>query len=329
MDGDAAITAAIGSCPDGSTVIFPHNASYTIADRIEVKNRTDLIIDGNGSTFTNRRPPAIPNGVHKPNWWLETNTDLVIKNMTVIGAFDASIPRPGAPPIWHNMQWEHGFTVVGGNGIWIQDVVVNNVWGEFVCTQPVAGLEGRGGEPRNVHIERLTGSGAGRNGVAFVGCVSCWLENSTLANLFFFGVDLEPDVPNELVQDIHIRNVAINGVYGSPIVIPFKFVPGQIANIELRGLTMAQPSDICYGAVQIGYPEQQTNTTIIDGVVIEDSQLKSRYHGLVLKDIGSGSIRNNTITAVGADLCGPPARISVNLINSPTVVVSGNTTVGY
>jgi hypothetical protein len=332
-DGHAAIIAAIDACPNGSTVLFPPHESYTITDRIEVKSRHDLVIDGNGSTFTNTRAPTPPTGVQKPNWWLENNTDLVVRNMTVRGAFDASISRPGTPPVWQNIQWEHGFTVVGGVGIWIQDVAVTNVWGEFVCTQPLNGIEGSGGEPRNVHIERLTGSGAARNGVAFVGCIDCWLEHSTLSNVFLMGIDLEPDVPNEFVRRIHIRNVAVNGVFGAPVAIPFKFSPGDIADIEIRGLTMSQSSDICYAAVQIGYPEQQENTTILHGIVIEDNQFKSKYHGVILKDVGSGSVRNNHIenTAVEQSLalCGPPAPEAVRLASSPDVLVSGNTPMAY
>jgi hypothetical protein len=40
-------------------------------------------------------------------------------------------------------------------------------------------------------------------------------------------------------------------------------------------------------------------------------------------------VSNNTISAVGYDVCGPPAREPVNQINSSDVAVSGNTTVGH
>lgn len=328
VDNQDSITAAIASCPNGSTVLFPPQQSYHQTDRIEVIGRNNLVIDGNGSTFTNTRPPKGPKGVHKPNWWLESNTNLVIKNMTVVGAFDASITRPGSPPVWNNIQWEHGFNVLGGDGIWITDVTVNNVWGEFVCVQPVEGQEGKGGEPRNVHIERLTGSGAARNGVAFTGCIDCWLEASTLTHVFLAGVDLESNVPNELLHNIHILDVHFNGVYSSAVFLAYKFVPGQIRSIEVRGITMSDAADSCYPAVSVGHPNQPENTTVVYDVVIEDSDLKARHHGVVLKDIGSGSVANNTITAIGPTAyCSP--RVAVDLINSSSVAVSRNNVVGY
>jgi hypothetical protein len=192
----------------------------------------------------------------------------------------------------------------------------------------VEGQEGKGGEPRNVHIERLTGSGAARNGVAFTGCIDCWLVASTLSHVFLAGVDLESNVPNELLHNIHILDVHFNGVYSSAVFLAYKFVPGQIANIEVRGIRMSDAADSCYPAVSFGHPNEPENTTIVHGVIIEDSDLKSRHHGVVVKDIGSGRISNNRITAIGPkSYCSP--RVAVARINSSRVAVSGNNVVGY
>ena len=48
-DGEAAVTAAIARCPDGTTVRFPRDAVYHQSAAIKVERRADLTIDGNGS----------------------------------------------------------------------------------------------------------------------------------------------------------------------------------------------------------------------------------------------------------------------------------------
>lgn len=52
-DRQSGITAAIQGCPTGSTVTFPRNRVYRQSDFIDVADRSNLVIDGGGSTLIN------------------------------------------------------------------------------------------------------------------------------------------------------------------------------------------------------------------------------------------------------------------------------------
>jgi hypothetical protein len=51
--------------------------------------------------------------------------------------------------------------------------------------------------------------------------------------------------------------------------------------------------------------------------------------GVQLQDVASGSVRNNRLENTAGRLCVPPEPQAVYLLNSPNVVLSSNTAVGY
>jgi hypothetical protein len=321
-DNQDAIKAAIESCPNGSTVLFPAGQTYHQTDKIVVQGRSDLIIDGNGSSFL-KTSPAI-DGALKPNWQLENDTALVVRNMTVVGAF---IPQATRSPTGGN-QFEHGFFIHGGDRITIRDVVVSRVFGDAVTLASYGGASGV--VPTNVRVERLTSEHTARMGIAITAGVGVWISDATMTNCHWSCVDVETNADGEAARDIHVLNLAVNGVWGAAVAVPGKHLPGDVGNIEIRGITMSDAPDTCFPAIQITYPPNNGgNTTLLEGIVIEDNYLKSINAGVEMTDVNSGSVRNNTITALGPLLCGPPARLAVKRVNSLGVVESGNTTAGY
>jgi hypothetical protein len=321
-DGQVAIGAAIQGCANGSTVIFPANQTYHQTDKIVVEGRSDLVIDGNGSTFIKTSVSVA--GAARPNWHLAANTNLLVKNMVIQGSF---VP-PATRAAFSGNQFEHGFNIAGGSGITIQDVKITRVFGDFVTVAP----NGDALQPvaRNVRIERLEGRYAARQCVAPIGVVGFWLTDSKLSDCFQTGVDIEPDVAGELVQDVHILRNTITGTYFTAIQAPVKGAPGDVKNIEIRGNMITRAPDTCFPAVLITYPQNNVgNTTMLSGIVIEDNDLKTLSNGVVMQDVASGSVRNNRIENTAGNLCAPPTPKAVKLINSPNVLVSGNTMVGY
>jgi hypothetical protein len=68
---------------------------------------------------------------------------------------------------------------------------------------------------------------------------------------------------------------------------------------------------------------------MLNDIVVEDNHFQTLANGVQYQDVASGSIRNNWIENTAGNLCGPPTPQPALLINSPNVVVSGNTEVGY
>ena len=325
-DNQASITAAIGSCANGSTVRFPLNGIYHQTDRIVVQGRRDLVIDGNGSTFIKTSPTL--NGVWAPQWHLTADTNLVLTNMIIRGAF---VPTPTRGIIPGN-QFEPGVRVSGSEGITIRDMEFHNVFGEFVLVLSNYEIGAGQATSRNVRVERVVGTSAARQCIAGSGVVGFWVIDSKLTDCHQTAIDIEIDIPNTKIQDVHILRNTITDFFLTAITVPIKGNPGDVRDIEIRGNITLKASDTCFPAVLITYATNNVgNPTMLDGIVIEDNQVKALHHGIQVEDVNSGSVRNNRIENVAnpPGLCEPPARTAVKLINSPNVVVSGNTALGY
>lgn len=167
-----AVEAAINGCADGSTIRFPANASYSLNDTIFVKDRHNIVIDGQGSTFT-----ITTDGLTKPsiqrlrpdmgnaydcskaggNWMLLRGTNVTLKNMKAVGSFPPGLNgetrdiqkenRPEYLEEHKNVcssnpnyawiryaEWMSNFGVYGTNGAHLQDLSGKAPWGDTVTT---------------------------------------------------------------------------------------------------------------------------------------------------------------------------------------------------
>lgn len=316
-EGRHAINAAVSRCPDGSVVMFPARATLHHEDSIEVANRRDLTIDGNGSTFVNTAPNSEK---AQPSWKIFKGRNVTLRNMTVVGGFKLEGPRDlGKVAQIASNQFNAGFVVYGGDGVNITDVRVRDVFGDFVTTISSGVIDGSGpgdGEPpRNVRILRLDGTRAARQCIGIAAGIRLWLEDSILRDCWYAGVDAEIDVAGVPLHDVHILRNTIDGVSLPAITVPAPGRTGDVNGIEIRGNRVVSPPDQCWPAVVIMY-WHDTGATMAN-VVTEDNFLMTPMSGVHYRDVSSGSIRNNRIEKVPR--CGPAEPISV--INSPGVVV--------
>ncbi len=328
-NGQDAISAAIRSCADGSTVRFPAGRTYNQSDEISVVGRKNLVIDGNGSTFISSAPNDNWATIYqaRPNWQLVEGTNVTLKNMTIRG----NLP-PSGRGILPGNQYNAGVLIYGGNGIHVTDVSVYSVFGEFVVSNPSGFYHGGGAldgqVPSNVYITRLRGQGAARQCVGASATQGFWLQDSTLSDCYQNGVDLEPDVAGQRIRDAHILRNTISGYFFSAITVPTAYGPGDIDGVEIRGNKTTSTSDTCYPPVLIG--GVQYNQNLLYNIVVAENTLRTYYDGVKYTDVGSGSVTGNDITiTVSPNWCGPPVGRPVRLINSPNVVVHSNVTSGY
>jgi hypothetical protein len=329
VDGQAAITAAIAGCPDGSTVLFPAGKTYRQTDKIVVEGRKDLVIDGNGSTFITSAPNDASASMYfaRPNWMVVEGANVTVRNMTIRG----NLPS-GPRGIIKGNQYNAGIVIYGGNGVFVNDVSVYSVFGEFVIANPSGFYYGGGaldGEvPTNVRVSRLTGAHAARQCVAVTAAHGFWLEDSTMSDCYQNGVDVEPDVAGVPLRDIHILRNTISDYYFSALTVPTAYRSGDVDGVEIRGNKTTTPSDTCYPAVLMG--GVQENSFVLHNIVVADNTLKTLYDGVVENYVGSGRVTGNTITVtVSPNWCGPPRGVPVRLVSSPNVSVHSNTAKGY
>lgn len=331
-DGEAAVTAAVAACPDGSTVQFPSGGVYHQAEPIRVEGRTGLTIDGNGSTFVSTAPV---DDQLRPSWMVIDGTDVVLQDMEVQGNFKMEGPRSlerMQQELPSGNHFQPGIGVYGGTRVTVRDASVRDTFGDGVLVAPSGILPGGPGPevgmPRDVRLQRLEITRTARQGVAFTGGVGLWLEDSTIRDGWYLGVDLEIDVPGQPLQDVHIVGNTFDGTYFSAIALPWPGDGDDVVGIEIRGNTTLQPPDQCGPQISVNaYPDQQVP---VRDVVIEDNHVLTRSRGIVYGAGASGAIRGNRIEKVPSSFpCGDPEEAPVLVPNSPAVVVSGNTSVGY
>jgi hypothetical protein len=319
-DGQDAISATIAACPDGTTVRFPPRRTYHQTDKIAVKRRSGLVIDGNGSTFVKTNPAE---GVGRPNWELLENTNVTLKNMTIEGSLAPA--RRGITP---GNQYDHGVSILGGDGTTVRDATVRDVFGDFVTTAPSGFAHGTGAlggqVPRDVTIQRLKGRSAARMCVGLAAGIAITVKDSVLSDCRYAGIDMETDVPGEPLRDIQILRNRFAGYYlfaigvAGPVQEPPK--PGDIDGIEIRDNVTTTTSDTCWAAVFAARGP-------IANLVIADNRLKSPTNAIRLSGVVSGSAKDSEIQIAGsAQRCGvekPPPLVRID--DAPAVAESGNT----
>jgi len=156
-DGDAAINAAVASCPDGSVIRFPAGATYHQNASIVVRDRSNLVIDGNGSTFISSAPNNKLASV--PNWRLFKVRNVTVKNMTAVGNFFPTGPRSLATvnDRFGTCEFNGGFLVNGSDGVWLIDLKAHNVCGDGFGTHRSEYFDYTvpNEMPRNIHMQRV------------------------------------------------------------------------------------------------------------------------------------------------------------------------------
>ncbi len=324
--GAPAIAAAIRGCPDGSIVRFPPNKRYAQADTIEVKDRADLVIDGNGSTFTS----SVPNDQQRrPNWRLLRDDRVVIKRMTVVGNFKSAGPRRVQP----DNQLNAGVSIDGGTSVTVRDLAVNDVWGDMVVTLPSGYAENTGalsGEvPTDVHVERLRGRRAARMCVAFTAAKGAWLEDSTLEDCWYGGIDLEVDVLGQPMHDVHILRNKLSGFFIAAIMIPYYGQAGDVADIEIRDNETLTVQDACWPVLQTkDTRDGRDGGETAANIIIENNRFKTITSGMLIRDVLSGSVAGNDIEMVTPrPECGTPARPVI--VEGSAATVTAGRTVGF
>lgn len=331
--GEAAISRAVASCPDGSTVRFPPDGRYTQAGAIEVRDRRNLTIDGNGSTFTSTADGEDTQAVN-PVWLILRGHDITLRNMTVVGSFDIPGPRDLSklqPPRF--TEAAPGFGIYGADTVALLDVRAERVWGDGVTTGPAHYVDpdhvGTGDFTKNVIVDRMSVETTGR---------MCWgptsgenivIQNSSCVDAWYGGLDAEADNFTQPVRGHRYLNNVFDGYGNFGIFVPVAGDPGYSGDIEIRGNKFLTPPDkACNATIGIGgYADSNPRT--FQGVTVEGNEIRFLAIGVWLDHVDGGSVRDNAMVRVP-----PPDGYSplgwcgfdepVRVTNGTGVAVDGN-----
>jgi len=185
-DVQAELSAFIASVPAGATVRFPSGGCYAQGDSIAVRDKSDITIDGNGSTFRSSFENTAKRGAH-PNWLILRGRDVRITDMKVVGNFHLGGTRSQQRVNQVSSEGEAGATsqpnagigIYGGDGVHVTDLDIRDVFGDGVLTGVTEYVDpSRASEtPRDVHVERVTTRKAARHCFSPNQVIGFWLED--------------------------------------------------------------------------------------------------------------------------------------------------------
>jgi hypothetical protein len=325
------LSSFINGVVDGRRVSFPKDGCYALADRIEVRDKSGLTIDGNGSTF---RSSAANSGRRAtPNWLILRGRDLRISDMKIVGNFHLTGERSQQRVNQISVEGEAGATtqpnagiaVYGGDGIHISHMDIRDVFGDGVLTAVSEYIDhdAPSETPRDVHVEHVTVTKAARHCYSPDLVIGFWLEDSSGRDCWYAALDAELDAIDQRLEDVHILRNTFSDFNMMGIYVPVAGTGSSARHLEIsdnRFLTyIDQP---CNQIISVGVYPTEPNT--FKDVVVERNSIMSHGIAIAFDHVEGGAIRDNKINFKDVGCAYPKKPPRVQVTNSKDVKVSGN-----
>jgi hypothetical protein len=310
---EAKIMAWLATVPDGSTVQFGPGRCYGQDGTITLTGRSGLVIDGQGSEFR----ALTPGTSQRANWRLVRGGNLTLANMAVRG----SNPQGSYDPA---VQWQHGYSVEGVQGITLSNVQARDTWGDGVMLWRGASSPACGDDvssARNVVIDRALIERSGRQGVAIVDAENVTLQDSTIGPVAWWSVDIETDDNCEIARHINVvRNQFGANRYGVIGSVGFGGDP-QVGDVTVTDNTQTVATGLpgeCWAPVWILSPDAIYRT----GYTFRGNRLLARRNAFEFRRVRNIDVSSNNVTLTPTTGCGK--RSGVLLVDSHTVGIISN-----
>jgi hypothetical protein len=216
-DVSSGLNAFIAAVPDGGTIVFPANGQYRIEGTLHVENKTNIRVDGNGSLFfartdgSNVRLPSCnqhpgwascrePNRL-RPQWSFLGDHNILVRDVNVRGSNPDAGPKGEYNPL---LEAQHGFQIVGTDGIVLDHVSARAVWGDFVNVG--VGLVGRRYTmSTNVLVENSTFRGSSRQGWSVTDAQHVTFVHNSIDQVRRSLIDLEANTATDVIAYVTIE----------------------------------------------------------------------------------------------------------------------------
>jgi len=315
---DAKITAWLATVPDGSTVQFGAGACYGQDGTITLNGRNGLAIDGQGSEFR----ALTQGGSHRANWRFVGGRDLSVRNLAVRG----SNPQGTYDPA---IEWQHGFSIEGVQGMTLSNVKAREVWGDGVdlwrsTSSPACGDDAS--SARNVLIAGAVLERIGRQGVAVVDAENVTVQDSIVGPVAWANIDLETDDDCEIARQVTVQRnsfgsngwgVIVNGGFGADPQVGDLTVTDNVQTAPTTDTGILTP-DPCRAPVRILAPDGAYRSSYS----FTGNHFLATLNGLVFRRINDVHVIGNTVSFTPTAGC--DARNGVRLVDSHSVTITGN-----
>jgi hypothetical protein len=313
------LMAWLATVPDGSTVRFGKGRCYGQDGTITLTGRSGLVIDGQGSEFR----ALTPGGSHRANWRFVGGGNLTVRNLAVRG----SNPQGSYD---HAVEWQHGFSVEGVQGMTLSNVQVRETWGDGVLLYRGAHSPACGDDAssaRNVLIGGATVERIGRQGVAIVDAEQVTVQDSTIGPVAWANVDVETDESCEIARHVTVRRnslgsngwgVIVNGGLGADPQVGDLTVTDNVQTAPTIDTGILTP-DPCRAPVRILSPD----AVYRDAYTFTGNHFLTPNNAVVFRRIRDINVSSNTVSH-GPPIPGCDTRAGVRLTDSHTVGITNN-----
>ncbi len=286
----------INRVPNNSRIVFRGRGVYRLRHGINLSNRRNLVLDGNGATLRARGSASRP--LDSVFALMQGSRNLRFRDFTLVG----NNRNAGTARAFGGGEHLHGFYIGGATDILIEDVIIRNFPGDCVYIGTNSGTTWS----RNITFQDSRCSGTGRHGVGIIAARDTLIQRVTFDKIGFMVVDIEPNRRVEGAIDTVIRNNKV-GTYGhtNRFVSWFVAASAGARGAPVRNLTIS--GNKVTGVARAGYDRTALGiSVIIDGGTGPRSNI---------------GIRNNTSTrTVSRTMHGAPILIR----NASGVTVTGN-----
>ncbi len=183
----------------GAVVRLAANQCYRTDQTIVLAHKRGITFDGNGSTFASFADATT--GRTNAHLTLRDDSNVVVRNVRIAGS------APGGYDATHEAQ--HGIYVVGGNGVTIDHVAVDGVYGDLVALQ----RDSRRAPPTSITIQNSqfgassrSHRGAGRHELSIDDGVNVTVTGNYFGHASRSGVDIEPTSTGAKIRNITIEH---------------------------------------------------------------------------------------------------------------------------
>ena len=185
VDVTAALLKWMGSIPDNSILSFGAAKCYRIDGTVELSSRSELILQGNGSTFKSLTPMVGGSKAddQRAMFRVIASNAINFENMAIVGSyahggtFDASL------------QHAHAIDLRGTSAV-VENVSMSNVAGD--CLYFGLGYDNVTKSSGNAHDSTCTS--IGRNGISVTAGKGITVKGMTLDKVGYIAFNVEPNV---------------------------------------------------------------------------------------------------------------------------------------
>lgn len=301
------------SVADGATLTFGSGACYRVDGTLELTDRHDLTLVGNGALFAAYvTPPPTPK-ITRQMWHILGGTGLTMRDMTVQGTnptatFDV------------RREWFPLIQLDGAQKVLIEDVHGSNSWGDFLSLTP----DTRGTVdtyPREVKLRNSSSDVIGRTAVMCNGCEDIVIRDNTFTNTGYQVFNIEVEAPYWHARDVAFTGNTIGGKIPLSVLVNAG-IGHDVTDITFARNTMTSTPISCESPIYILDTEP-----IKTGFDIRDNHLRTLGAAARIAGVSRVLVLDNVVEFVDGGMC-RKAGAALRLADSDGAVI-GNDFQGF